>query len=212
MSNTNPQRKSSPILRIFAIFIIVVWVLINIFAVSLNEGLFGSWISIESPPSSIKRIITADAGNLWVETDDGNYYVAEIRYGEMAALSYWWESATYVPEISEQQTSGLRGSDCKKLRFAPFLRNPAEKIIECIYTESSDSLLPLLTLKNESYFAHMADGNVYLWKNHGGVFSMLNVFMLLGIFVINIPLTIGAIVSVIYLIYYGVKHIRRSAG
>ena len=200
MINTpNPTQKSSSFRFVrLSGGIIIIWVIALSISYLINNGMFGSWITMDKPPSGVKRIINATITELWFEAQDGIFYKAWWGYGQFAEFHWYWSPINGISEIPEQKNTLIRENDCKKLHSPSFVQNPQTIIVECIYAESRD-------LKSGSYYALTSDRNVLLWKESGGIISVL-------IFICNIPLTIAAIISIIYFIVYIVARTRQTVG
>ena len=154
---------------------------------------------MEKPPSGVKRIINASITELWFETQDGKFYNAWWGYGQFAEFHWFWSLPfDNISEIPEQESPLTRGNDCTKLYSPSLVRNPQATMVECIYAESNDS-------KSGSYYVLTSDGNVLLWQETDGMFSLL-------VSICNIPLAIAAAISIIYFIAYFVSRTKHAAG
>lgn len=67
-----------------------------------------------------------------------------------------WEAIGGASEIPQQEIPVIRGEDREVPRGSPWSSYPIGRIVECVYARD-----PGLVFRNEGYFAHMANGDVF---------------------------------------------------
>lgn len=176
-----PKKQIS---RTASILIFVsVCILSNFAFIAYQLGAIQFWKSLPSPPSPAIHIINANPDGVWVESADGNIYVATISSivttpvpcisGDTCPRWILVKDASEIHPMFSEYTA--REDSCEKFDGL-FSRNPSGTVIECVKTT-----LPAMPEGGGSdrYFALMSNGTIKYWVKYGGVFftPIINTFV-----------------------------------
>ena len=156
-----------------------------------QRGLSRSWVLLAGSFSGAQRMIDANFNQLWVESQNGSFFRADIQFNCAEQDVCWtWEAIQNIADIPKQDVPARRSMDCESLQEDIFPWNPKGQIKECLYTR-------LLGAESgsEGYFVLLADGNVLYWWNGGSLIEAQALFILSTIIV---PIVVAGIIAVLF--------------
>ena len=168
MSPSKSKRKISPYLILLAWCLFASCVSMNVITVLFQIGAFTTWTAISSPPSGARTIVAAEYDQVWVESNDGITYKANVfpLYCYFSEKCWEWKQIDNPHNASDMfLLAEKRGKDCEDLQPGIFPLNPKGQISQCIYTSLSFSDLIDSDTIFEGYFALMSNGNLFFWHN-----------------------------------------------
>ena len=203
MSIPAPRRKTFGYWQVVSAGTLLACILMNAITFSYQRNEFSSWIPLSSPPSETKSILGASDNQIWVQTQDGRFFTADISfYCRDSDICWDWEAISGIAEIPQQGFSNLPAEDCKMLRATTWPSYSTGKVVQCVRAQN-----PSQVLGNEGYYALMANGDVFYWRNLRNPLTM-PVFFLFSTVVF--PWLVGAIITALYLVIYFLEHSRRA--
>ncbi len=130
----------------------------SLFASKLSEGYFVRWKLLGHPEHKIARIVSADSGDVFVESTTGTLYRGWVRYCENPQQQCWEEI-----DRAYHNSNLQLGIQCDA--GFPGMQKPPGQIFQCASTKDYHNDLGYFY---ESHFALLKDGNVWLWEHFTG--------------------------------------------
>ena len=209
MSHPSPQRKKLPYWLTLLIGVLLSCILMNAITITFPGGVPNSWENLGSPPAGIKGIVDATFSQVWVESDDGSLFTADIQFPckdkdcKERETEWEWKAINDFLSIPTQNFPVARGKNCAKLEDGLVPSNPKGQIVECVYAYELG-----LEYREEGYFALMADGNVLYWEGgNNAIATQLN--LIFSTFIC--PFIVAILISAIYLLIYVIRRDFRKS-
>jgi hypothetical protein len=209
MDHPSTQRKKLPYWLTLLIGLILSCILMNAITMTYPGGVANSWEALGSPPAGVKAIVDVTVSQIWVETQDGSLFTADIQFPCKdkdcleRGIEWEWKSINDFSDVPTQNFPVARGNDCAKLQDGVVPSNPKGQIVECVYAYELGA-----EYRSEGYFALMADGNILYWEGgNNAIATELN--LIFSTFIC--PLITAVIISAIYLVIYVIRRDFRKS-
>lgn len=206
MDRPNPRRKILPYWLTLLISVVLSCVLMNLITITFQAEIFDfwSWTTLIDAPAGITTIVAARPNQVWVETQDGSLFMADIDFSCPGDFTICWEwrSVSNLSEIPQQAFSVRRGDNCKNSRSDISPRNPSGKMVECVYAYELGA-----EYGDDGYFALMSDGSV-LYFHRGRTWMTSDILFIFSTFIF--PVIVAIIISVVYLVIYIIRQALRK--
>lgn len=200
MSQDSKPKKRIPYWLVLVIGIASTCILMNILSISLQQGVFNSWKSLNSPPSKPVQILNADVSRVMVKAGDGRVFTAALSCSGNE-ICHQWVAVEDESKIPIMPLPIRRGNNCETLDDGILPFNPKGVLIECAH-----ALIPGPEMWEETYFALMSDGSVWYWQNGGSIFVTQALFII-STFIL--PIFVALLISLVYLIKHFISRILR---
>ena len=162
---TNTSESISCVLR----FIVLAFLIALMSACSLFSSVSADdWVSLGSPPSGVASVIAASGSEIWVSSNEGGIYTANVHFHcDSGEVCWEWQPVETLPDyaksISNESTGPQSSTQCDTLNPEHPAANPNGDMIECIYSPD----LAGETIA-QFYFALMSDGTILFLDNSSG--------------------------------------------
>ena len=177
-------------------------IVMNTISSFFQSGAFQPWTSLASPPARATTIIDADPRQIWIETQDRQYFTCPLDFAGMQ-LCPKWQVIPHESNLPNIHSYTARGSDCQDLQAGLFPFNPKGQVVECVYANETEP-----DRGEGTYFALMKDGSLQYWQYFGNLPEQRIFDFILDTFVI--PVLVVIIISIVYGIFYGIKQFKQK--